>query len=134
MKHIGALIKNHIETNQLVKKNVAVAAGITPTYLSTLFNQKSMDCELFEKICHIIGMSPTIIFESPAPGVQIKTDIKATTLIGDAAVNIGEAQGLNALLAEKERLIQVLIAASGIKIGTDSEQVRTNTATKKQLK
>lgn len=126
MKHIGELIKNHIETNKLTKKTVAEAVGITPTYLSTLFNQQSMDCALFEKICHVIGMSPTIIFDAPIPGTQIKTDIKATTLIGDAAVTIGETQTLRELLAEKERLIQVLLATSGIKIGTNSEQVRAN--------
>jgi len=118
MKHAGELIKNHIEINKLVKKNVAGAVGITPTYLSTLFKEGSMDCELFERICHTIGMNPAIVFDSPASGVQMLSDIKATTVIGPATVTIGETQALRELLAEKERLIQVLIAASGIKIGT----------------
>ena len=54
MKHAGELIKNHIETNKLVKKNVAESVGITPTYLSSLFKEKSMDCALLEKILSLI--------------------------------------------------------------------------------
>lgn len=31
MKHLGSLIKNHIEVNKLVKKTVAEEVGVTPT-------------------------------------------------------------------------------------------------------
>lgn len=121
MRHIGEIIKKHIETNKLVKKNVAEAVGITPTYLSSLFKEDSMDCALYEKICRAIGMNPSIVFESSEPGVQMLSDIKATTMIGAATVTIGETKALQELLAEKERLIQVLISAYDIKIGTKTE-------------
>lgn len=122
MRHIGEIIKKHIETNKLVKKNVAEAVGITPTYLSSLFKEDSMDCALYEKICHAIGMNPSIVFETSEPGVQMLSDIKATTMIGAATVTIGETKALQELLAEKERMIQVLIATSGLKIGTKTGQ------------
>lgn len=122
MKHAGELIKNHIETNKLVKKNVAESVGITPTYLSSLFKEKSMDCALLEKICHTIGLNPAVVFDAPAAGVQILSDIKATTVIGPATVTFGETKALQDLLAEKERMIQVLIATSGLNIGTKTGQ------------
>lgn len=122
MKHAGELIKNHIETNKLVKKSVAESVGITPNYLSSLFKEKSMDCALFEKICHTIGLNPAVVFDSPGTGVQMLSDIKATTVIGPATVTIGETKALQDLLAEKERMIQVLIATSGLKIGTKTGQ------------
>jgi DNA-binding Xre family transcriptional regulator len=123
MKHAGELIKNHIETNKLVKKNVAESVGITPTYLSSLFKEESMDCALLEKICHTIGMNPAVVFDTPGAGAQMLSDIKASTVIGPATVTIGETKALQDLLAEKERLIQVLMATSGIKIGTESGQL-----------
>ena len=123
MKHAGELIKNHIETNKLVKKNVAESVGITPTYLSSLFKDESMDCALLEKICHTIGMNPAVVFDTPGAGAQMLSDIKASTVIGPATVTIGETKALQDLLAEKERLIQVLMATSGIKIGTESGQL-----------
>jgi len=124
MKHLGKLIKNHIETNKLIKKMVAEEVGISPTYLSTLFNQETMDCLLFEKICNVIGLPPTVAFDGPAPGTKVLSDIKAETVIGPATVTIGETRALQDLLAEKERMIQVLLATSGIKIGTESEHKR----------
>ncbi len=122
MKHLGKLIKNHIEDNKLVKKTVAEQVGVSPTYLSTLFNQESMDCLLFEKICHAIGLHPAAGFDKPMPASKILSDIYAKTVIGPATVTIGETKALQDLLAEKERMIQVLLAASGIKIGTESGQ------------
>lgn len=122
MKHLGKLIKNHIETNKLVKKVVAEKVGISPTYLSTLFNEESMDCLLFEKICHAIKLHPATGFDEPLPGSKVLSDIKAETVIGPATVTIGETKALQDLLAEKERVIQILLATTGIKIGTETGQ------------
>ena len=82
-----------------------------------------MDCALLEKICHTIGMNPAVVFDTPGAGAQMLSDIKASTVIGPATVTIGETKALQDLLAEKERLIQVLMATSGIKIGTESGQL-----------
>lgn len=123
MKHLGQLLKNHIETNNLKKRNIAVSAGISYNYLSTLFNKETMDCALWEKLCAGAGLNPATAFDMPIAGNKSYSDIQAHTVLGSATVMIGaEQQTLLDLLAEKERLIQVLMAASGLKIGTKSEQ------------
>lgn len=124
MKNLGVLIKKQIETRQLVKKTVAKQVGISPTYLSTLFNQETMDCLMFERICHAIGLNPAIAFDDAPSSSQVLSDIHANTLIGPATVTIGETKALQDLLAEKERMIQVLLAASGINLGTGTGQVK----------
>lgn len=123
MKHLGKLLKNHIESNGLKKRDVSSAVGITSNYLSTLFNKESMDCELWEKLCLASGINPAIAFDAPVGVNKNFSDIHAQTVLGPATVTIGtEQKALLDLLAEKERLIQVLIAASGLKIGTPTEQ------------
>ena len=123
MKHLGQLLKNHIEANNLKKRDISDAVGITSNYLSTLFNKETMDCELWEKLCRATGINPALAFDMPETGNKSYSDIYAQTVLGPATVTIGtEQKTLLDLLAEKERLIQVLLAASGLKIGTNSEQ------------
>ena len=125
MKHLGQLLKKHIETNNLKKRDVSAAAGITSNYLSTLFNKETMDCELWEKLCLATGINPAVAFEVPLSSIKSYSDIYAQTVLGPATVTIGaEQKTLLDLLAEKERLIQVLLAASGLKIGTITEQTK----------
>lgn len=123
MKHLGQLLKEHIETNNIKKRDVANAAGITYNYLSTVFNKASLDCGLWEKLCAASGLNPAVAFDLPIFGNKSYSDIQAHTVVGPATVMIGaEQKPLLDLLAEKERLIQVLMAASGLNIGTKSEQ------------
>lgn len=125
MKHLGQLLKKHIETNNLKKRDVSAAVGITSNYLSTLFNKETMDCELWEKLCLATGINPAVAFDVPLSSNKSYSDIYAQTVLGPATVTIGaEQKTLLDLLAEKERLIQVLLAASGLKIGTESEQTK----------
>lgn len=125
MKHLGQLLKKHIENNHLKKRDVATAAGITYNYLSTVFNKETMDCALWEKLCVGAGLNPAEAFDIPAGGNKSYSDIQAHTVVGSATVTIGaEQKVLLELLAEKERLIQVLIAASGLNIGTNLEQAK----------
>ncbi|WP_290456628.1 MULTISPECIES: hypothetical protein [Muribaculaceae] len=125
MKHLGQLLKKHIETNNLKKRDVSAAAGITSNYLSTLFNKETMDCELWEKLCLASGINPAVAFDVPLSSSKSYSDIYAQTVLGPATVTIGaEQKTLLDLLAEKERLIQVLMAASGLKIGTITEQTK----------
>lgn len=123
MKHLGQLLKKHIETNHIKKRDVAGAADISYNYLSTLFNKETMDCALWEKLCAGAGLNPAIAFDIPDKGNKSYSDIQAHTVVGPATVMIGaEQKTLLDLLAEKERLIQVLIAASGLNIGTTKGQ------------
>lgn len=123
MRHLGQTLKNHIEINRLKKRDVANAAGITYNYLSTIFGKESLDCALWEKLCLASGLNPCSAFDGPTGVNKNYSDIQANTVVGPATVMIGaEQKALLDLLAEKERLIQVLIAASGLKIGTKTEQ------------
>ena len=82
-----------------------------------------MNCSLWEKLCAATGLNPAIAFELPVFGNKSYSDIQAHTVVGPATVMIGaEQKTLLELLAEKERLIQVLLAASDLKIGTKTEQ------------
>lgn len=129
MKHLGQLLKNHIEANGLKKRDVAISAGISPNYLSTIFKDSNdMPCSLWEKLCNATGLNPAIAFDSTSGYVKNYSDIHAQTVVGPATVNIAtEQKALLDLLAEKERLIQVLLATTDIKIGTKSEQAQRDT-------
>ena len=84
-----------------------------------------MDCELWEKLCLASGINPAVAFDVPLSSSKSYSDIYAQTVLGPATVTIGaEQKTLLDLLAEKERLIQVLMAASGLKIGTKTEQIK----------
>lgn len=123
MKHLGQLLKKHIETNNIKKRDVADAVGITYNYLSTVFNKPSFDCELCEKLCKAVGMNPATAFDVPVSGNKNYSDIHAQTIVGPATVTIGsEQKALLDLLAEKERTIQILLASSNLEIGTKTEQ------------
>lgn len=123
MKHVGQLLKKHIEDNHLKKGQVAAQAGISYNYLSTIFKQKSIDASLLERLFVAAGLNPAVVFDVPTGESKNYSDIQAHTVVGPATVMIGsEQKALLDLLAEKERLIQVLIAASGLKIGTKTEQ------------
>ena len=67
MKHIGNILKNHIETNHLKKRDIANAVGITYNYLSTIFTKQSIDCALFEKLCVVTGLNPMSVISMPKP-------------------------------------------------------------------
>ena len=88
--------------------------GITPTYLSAIVRKNSIDCELLDKICKAIGISASYFFDDTH--CNHVSDISATTLFGNANVNItqGEVKMLKELLAEKERTIKILMAERNI--------------------
>lgn len=122
MKHIGQTLKNHIETNHLKKRDVANAVGITYNYLSSIFNKPTIDCELFEKLCKATGMSTGEFFDDGGGQSKTLSDIQQNTVIGSPTISVNDAETFRALLAEKERTIQILMAANGINLGTKSEQ------------
>ncbi len=121
MKHAGRLLKEHIEKNHLVKKQVANAAGITYNYLSTIFKQETMDAALLEKLYVAVGLHPGIVFDVPQEVNKSFSDISAQTEHGNASVKITNGENFREiieaqknLIAEKERTIQILMSASNI--------------------
>ena len=106
MKHIGKILKEHIESHRLVKGDVAKRVGISYNYLSTIFKQPSVDAGLLEKLCVAIGLHPCEVFEVPADIETRYQDFWAKTLLGNAKVEINSNDNLHKLLAEKERVIE----------------------------
>ncbi|MBQ7689842.1 MAG: helix-turn-helix transcriptional regulator [Muribaculaceae bacterium] len=119
MKNIGNELKRLIEEKRLVKKDLAAELGITPTYLSAIMRKESIDCSLLNRICTLIGVSPSHFFDDDA-SVSV-SNVKATTVIGNAnaavTITANEVSALRELLKEKERTIQILLAQTGTVLG-----------------
>jgi hypothetical protein len=111
MLHLGQTLKKHIETNGLLKTEVAKTAGITYNYLSIIFNKQSIDCALWEKLCLSSGLDPAIAFSDTerkdTPQKDVSDDITSS---------------LRQLLDEKERTIQILLNKIPLVTGTKTEQ------------
>lgn len=105
MKHVGQILKKHIEDNHLVKGQIAAKAGITYNYLSTIFKQPSIDADLLERLYVAAGLNPGIVFDVPEHIIKNLSDINAHTIVGDASVQINQNESLRELIAEKERII-----------------------------
>lgn len=120
MLHIGNEIKKSIESNHLVKQDVAERLGVSPTYLARMFNQNDMKCSMLDRVSKVIGLSVSHIFEQE--GQVSVQNVSANSVIGNAKAEVnvtpGEVATLRELLAEKERTIQILMA----QIGTISGQ------------
>ena len=120
MLHIGNEIKKAIESNHLVKQDVAEQLGVSPTYLARMFNQNDMKCSMLDRVSKVTGLSVSHIFEQE--GQVSVQNVSANSVIGNAKAEVnvapGEVATLRELLAEKERTIQILMA----QIGTISGQ------------
>lgn len=121
MKHIGQILKQHIEANGIKKGQVAAAVGISYNYLSTIFKQASCDAKLLERLYVAAGLNPAVVFDVPVAGIKTLSDISAQTTLGDASVQITQNENLRELLAEKERIIaekertiQILLGNLGV--------------------
>lgn len=106
MKHIGQLLKKHIEDNHLKKGQIAAQAGISYNYLSTIFKQSSCDADLLERLYVAAGLHPGIVFDVPEQVNKSFSDIIAQTILGNASVQINQNENFRELLAEKERIIE----------------------------
>lgn len=119
MLHIGNEIKKAIESNHLVKQDVAEQLGVSPTYLARMFNQNDMKCSMLDRVSKVIGLSVSHIFEQE--GQVSVQNVSANSVIGNAKAELnvtpGEVATLRELLAEKERTIQILMAQIGTKTG-----------------
>lgn len=105
MKHIGQILKKHIEDNHLKKGQIAAAAGISYNYLSTIFKQPTCDAALLEKLYVAAGLHPGLVFDVPEQVSKNFSDIVAQTTLGNASVQINQSENLRELLADKERII-----------------------------
>jgi AraC-like DNA-binding protein len=92
MKHLGEILKKHVETNHLVKGTVAKEAGISYNYLSTIFSKATLDAALWEKLCLASGLNPAVAFSDTNSDTTTPLSTKNT-----------ETTRLKELLAEKEK-------------------------------
>lgn len=126
MKDFGKTLYQIIHENNLSRKDLAEKIGITPVYLSNLQKRDYFDVRLLEKICRVLGVSPMIFFDddfSKDCKGRLVGDISNATVIGNATVNVGsEVEHLKELLAEKERIIQILLKQAGLAESIDCLQ------------
>lgn len=111
MKHIGKELNQIIGEKRLIKKDIAEKIGITPEYFSQIMRKSSIDCELLERICKVVNISPAYFFDD--------YDITKQNVVGNgniAAINSNvdtpaghEIELLKRILDEKERTIQILL-------------------------
>ena len=90
-------LKKIISEKKLSTKELAEQIGMTYEGLNKAFKEESIKVATLEKICKIINVSPAIFFD----GVH---ELNSTNV-----ANGNEVSHLRELLAEKERLIQVLL-------------------------
>lgn len=64
MKHIGNTVKELVEAKGIKKKQFARDIDLAPESLSRFFNHSSIQCELLDKICHILDVPPSYFFIS----------------------------------------------------------------------
>lgn len=118
MKHLGQEIHRLAESKRLVKREIATKLGMSPSQFNNLKKRDSFDANLLERISKILGVSPAYFFDDYGADQYSVGEINNSTRIGDATVNLGKHpssdSALYELLAEKERLIQVLMAQLGL--------------------
>lgn len=122
MKHVGKTLKSYIETNKLKKRDIADAVGISYNYLSTIFTRASIDCGLLEKLCKATGLSTGQFFDDYGGSSNVFSDIRQQTIVGSPTISFNDATALQALIAEKERTIQILMSAKGFDTVTTPRQ------------
>lgn len=116
MLPIGPTLEKFIHERRLVKKRIAEQAGITPAYLAQVLKKETLDCLLFERLCNAVEVSPMEFFsDNERVKKQIAVgDVTANSMLGPAKASVhvedGTVSVLRELLAEKERVIKILLA------------------------
>lgn len=115
MKHVGELTDRIVNEKRLKKVDFCKAIGISTGYYSVLIQKPSIQCDLLEKICQALDISPAIYFDDYNEPTNRIGDVNNTAIMGNAQVTItqGEVERLRELLNEKERTIQILLRANG---------------------
>lgn len=118
MKNVGYEIHRIIEDKHLVKKQIAEKLGMSASQFVQMRRKSNLDCATLEKLCNIVGINPLYFFDEWNGGGISVGDISNSSVAGDATVNVGAQrqteQVLRDLLAEKERMIQVLLKQTGM--------------------
>lgn len=115
MKSFGRELYNIIKQKGLVKKQIADRLGMSTSQFSQLMNKDVFNPRILERVCHEVGVSPGYFFDDWTSDKYTIEDITQGTVGEKAPVNVdSNVDGLRAVLAEKERLIQVLLKQLGM--------------------
>lgn len=121
MKSFGRELYRIIEQKKLVKKHIADSLGMSSSQFSQLMKKDVFDPRILERICMEVGVSPGYFFDDWTSEKYTIGDISQSMVGGNATVNVGsDVEGLRAVIAEKERLIQVLLKQLGLSDAIDS--------------
>lgn len=99
--HIGQKLKSIILSKKKLKKELAEEVGISPTHLSGILNKPSIDCELLQRFCNALNVSPAVFFDT--------CQQEHCSSGADNALQV-ELTLLRQLIDEKERMIQTLLS------------------------
>lgn len=118
MRHLGEEVHRIVELKGLKKKDVADSAGISPQRFQNLREQPSFDALLLDRLCKAIDVPPAYFFSDSLEDGILTGDINNFAGVGDATVNVGgggmSPAGWKMIIAEKERIIRILMKQLGI--------------------
>lgn len=115
MKHIGKTLYELMEVKGLIKRQVAMQAGISPVYLSSIMHKDDISCGLLEKICTAICVPPSYFFDNNAevintPVQNFEELVEKNKEIEKLNQEVNYLKSIielkNALIDEKERYIR----------------------------
>lgn len=117
MKHIGNTLYKIIEEKGLVKRTIANNCGINPSYFSQMLLKPSMDAAMLEKICREIDISPGYLFDDwNTEKYKLERDDSSCNSNKELKDSELKVELMKQLLEEKERVIRILSAKSGIEM------------------
>ncbi|MDE6237814.1 MAG: helix-turn-helix domain-containing protein [Muribaculaceae bacterium] len=122
MKHFGKEFYRIIEEKGLEKKRIAEEIGMQPTQLSQLMNKETFNVRTLDKLCKAVGVSPGYFFDDWPSEKYSFRDISNSSILGNATVNLSDDSkkydellaAKDAIIAEKERLISILLEGRNI--------------------
>lgn len=116
MRHFGQTLKLLIKTSRMPLDMIAEGIGVGKGYIYKLQNKPTADTEMVSKICRYFKVSPLAFFDNDLMDFGLPSgdvnEYNNTAVLGHATMNIGmisDIQNLKAIIAEKERLIQILL-------------------------
>ncbi|MDE6392460.1 MAG: helix-turn-helix transcriptional regulator [Muribaculaceae bacterium] len=130
MINFGESFQLLLEKGHMSAETVAHELGCSKSYIYQLKNKDSIDYSLLEKICRIFKVSPLMFFDREVchygliqDGNVTNNEYSNTSFAGHATMNIGfmddirnlkeKLEEKERLIAEKERLIQLLLNGKG---------------------
>lgn len=112
----GKALKNKIAEINVTQLELAGRLGVTPQSLSSILHAKDVRSGTIEKIAQVLGVSVSFFYgegevkqNAVANGTKSVAAINSSINTQDSEILKERVRSLEALVAEKERLIKVLM-------------------------